>query len=99
MTTAQSQITTRPEPETVNSRFVVVPPRPSCRPDSSTIASAAVEPPGSRIENPESSSLIQQSSNPVIQPTQRKLTRNGKVARLTHLQRDMVNRMLRNNLS
>src|SRR5438270_502743 len=44
---------------------------------------------------------IQQSTNPSIQPappTPQKRIRNGKIARLTFIERDMVNRMLRDNV-
>src|SRR5438067_172458 len=40
---------------------------------------------------------IQQSTNPTIHSA-RPRTRHGKIARLPHLERDMVNRMLQNNI-
>ena len=46
-----------------------------------------------QIENPESP-----ASAPVPQPAPRRPARNGKIARLPYLERDMVNRMLRNNI-
>jgi hypothetical protein len=41
--------------------------------------------------------VIHQSTNPAIQPAKRR-TRNGKIAHLPYLDRDMVNRMLRDHI-
>src|SRR5262245_20967400 len=89
MTTPDNQITTRAEPETLVSRIALPSPRPSCRGDAPGGDGSGIQNPASGIEH----------LAPSIQPPRRKLTRNGKVARLSYLQRDMVNRMLRNNRS
>ena len=66
------------------SRQALATPRPSCIPSSNGSALNS--------ENLQPATFNLQPSAP------RKLTRNGKIARLPYLERDMVNRMLRNNI-
>src|SRR3954469_6710148 len=85
---AQPQIETNEDPQAQHSlrpELEILPPPPQPR---SNVAGSSIKHPVSSIQDPETN----------IQHPPITRTRNGKIARLPKLERDMVNRMLQNNI-